>query len=121
MLRRLLFVFALVVLLVLSLQCSTDLPTSPTRGENEVWIENSRFVPQTLTVSKGTTVTWTNKDNIQNGHTVDAGSPMNPSDVINLHLGLTDEGDSRGFTFNATGTFPYYCLLHGETGTIVVQ
>jgi len=37
-------------------------------GANEVWIQNMAFNPSTLTVTAGTTVTWTNKDAI--GHTV---------------------------------------------------
>jgi plastocyanin len=117
--RRFSLVFILLILSLLSMQCASDLPTSPTRGDNEVWIEGSRFSPQTLTVSRGTTVIWTNKDDIRNGHTVDSGAEMNPTLIFNLTL--VEEGDSDTHRFNTAGTFNYYCALHGETGRIIVQ
>jgi plastocyanin len=110
----------LVILGITSLfawQCG-DNPFEPEMpGNNEVWIQNRQFVPKTLTVSKGTTVKWTNKDNVT--HTVDSGLPMNPTSDFNLKT--LDPGESDTFTFRKVGSFDYFCAIHGETGKIIVQ
>ncbi len=92
-------------------------PTSP--GPNQVWMQNSQFVPASLTVSTGTKVTWTNKDSY--AHTVTSGTPGNPT-------GLFDSGNisSDGifsYTFDSTGTYKYYCRIHPDImqGTITVK
>jgi plastocyanin len=40
---------------------STNSGGSP--GANEVWMQGIAFVPASKTISVGTTITWTNKDN----------------------------------------------------------
>jgi plastocyanin len=42
-------------------------PLARQANANAVSIENFTFMPQTLTVKAGTTVTWTNKDDIPHG------------------------------------------------------
>src|SRR5207253_4364449 len=39
-------------------------PATAASGGNTIAISNFTFVPATLTVAPGTTVTWTNKDNV---------------------------------------------------------
>lgn len=116
--RKLLLVIGLTALL--SWTC-TENPLEPDiRGPNEVWNQNSQFIPQTLTISTGTTVTWTNRDN--QIHTVDSGSEMNPTGLFNITLfERGKEDDSDTFAFSNAGTFNYYCGRHGETGTIIVN
>lgn len=98
-------------------QCS-DNPLEPEMpGNNEVWIQNRQFVPKTLTVSIGTTVKWTNKDN--ETHTVDSGVPGSPTTDFNLKT--LDPGESDVHTFAEAGSFDYYCTIHNETGRIIVQ
>ena len=83
-----------------------------------VTIVNYGFYPSTLTVSKGTTVTWVNMDFVQ--HTVTSGSEQAPT-------GLFDSGElghmqSFSYTFNAPGTYTYFCDVHPDmTGTIIVK
>ncbi len=110
--------FALIMMIgVFSWQCGNN-PFEPEMpGENEVWIQNRQFVPQTLTVSIGTTVRWTNKSN--ETHTVDSGLPMNPTSDFNLKT--LDPGESDVHTFTETGDFDYFCAIHGETGKIIVK
>ncbi len=82
-------------------------------GTNEVWMQNYAFVPSTITVSSGTTVTWTNKDGVD--HTV-------TSDT-----GLFDSGNITGnstfsHTFNTPGTYAYHCTIHTYmTGKVIVN
>ena len=77
-----------------------------------VRIDNFTFNPPTLTVPKGTTVTWLNADDIP--HKVAGSDRPWKSPVMD-----TDERFS--FTFDDPGTFAYFCSLHPHmTGTIVV-
>ena len=78
-----------------------------------VAIDNFTFNPQTLTVKAGTTVTWTNKDDIP--HAVAAVGKQFKSKVL-------DTDNSYSFTFTTPGTYTYFCSLHPHmTGTIVVE
>ena len=78
-----------------------------------VKIDNFVFGPQTLTVPVGTTVTWTNSDDIP--HTSVSTDGVFKSKVLD-----TDENFS--YTFTKAGTYPYYCTIHPKmTGKVVVQ
>ena len=79
----------------------------------DVKIDNFSFGPVTLTVAVGTTVTWTNRDDIP--HTVVSEDKVFKSKVLD-----TDEKFS--FTFSKPGTYPYFCSIHPKmTGKVVVQ
>jgi plastocyanin len=79
----------------------------------EVKIDNFSFGPQTLTVRVGTTVTWTNSDDIP--HTSVSTEGVFKSKVMD-----TDEKFS--YTFTRAGKYPYYCTIHPRmTGEVVVQ
>jgi plastocyanin len=79
----------------------------------EVKIDNFSFSPATLTVPVGTTVVWTNRDDIP--HTVVSDDKVFKSKVLD-----TDEKFS--FTFTKSGTFPYFCSIHPKmTAKVVVQ
>ena len=79
----------------------------------EVKIDNFSFGPATLTVPVGTSVTWTNRDDIP--HTVVSTDGVFKSKVLD-----TDEKFS--FTFSKAGTYPYFCSVHPKmTGKVVVQ
>ena len=79
----------------------------------DVKIDNFTFGPTELTVKAGTTVRWTNRDDIP--HTV-----VSPDKVFKSKVLDTDEQFS--FTFSTPGTFPYFCSIHPKmTGKVVVQ
>jgi plastocyanin len=79
----------------------------------EVKIDQFTFSPQQITVKAGTTVTWTNEDDIP--HTVAASSRLFRSKALDTH-------DKFSFTFTTTGTYEYFCSLHPHmTGTIAVE
>jgi plastocyanin len=78
-----------------------------------VQIDNFTFKSPLLTVKPGTTVTWTNGDDIP--HTVVAKDGGFKSKVL-------DTGDRFSFTFAKAGQFGYFCSLHPHmTGTIIVK
>jgi len=79
----------------------------------EVKIDNFSFGPGTLTVPVGTSVTWTNRDDIP--HTVVSTEGVFKSKVLD-----TDEKFS--FTFSKPGTYPYFCSIHPKmTGKVIVE
>jgi amicyanin len=78
-----------------------------------VTIDNFVFEPARVTVKAGTTVTWTNRDDIP--HTVAAKERQFKSKVM-------DTDESYSFTFSTPGEYTYFCSLHPHmTGTIVVE
>jgi plastocyanin len=78
-----------------------------------VQIDNFTFKAPVVTVKPGTTVTWTNRDDIP--HTVVSKDGVFKSKVL-------DTGDQFSFTFAKPGQFGYYCSLHPHMiGTIVVK
>jgi len=78
-----------------------------------VVIGNFTFKNPVVTVKPGTTVTWTNGDDIP--HTVVSKDGVFKSKVL-------DTGDRFSFTFAKTGQFGYFCSLHPHmTGTIIVK
>jgi plastocyanin len=85
----------------------------PSGSSADVKIDNFSFGPQTLTVSVGTTVVWTNRDDIP--HTV-----VSTDGVFKSKVRDTDEKFS--YTFTKAGTYPYFCSVHPKmTGKVVVQ
>jgi plastocyanin len=85
----------------------------PSAANVAVKIDNFVFGPQAITVPVGTTVTWTNSDDIP--HTAVSTDGVFKSKVMD-----TDEKFS--YTFTKTGTYPYYCSVHPKmTGQIVVK
>jgi len=85
----------------------------PSAANVAVKIDNFVFGPQAITVPVGTTVTWTNSDDIP--HTTVSTDGAFKSKVMD-----TDEKFS--FKFTKAGTYSYYCSVHPKmTGKIVVQ
>lgn len=82
-------------------------------ASNEVYLNNSKFDPTTLTVPVGTTVKWTNQESVT--HTV-------TSDTGLFASGNLTQDMTYSFTFTTAGTYPYHCVFHvGMKGNIVVQ
>lgn len=80
--------------------------TEVREGRVDVDIDNSVYVPATLTVKRGTTVTWTNRDTVPHDVTPEDSEPDVPrSDMLS-------QGQSYRRTFDTTGTFNYYCSIH---------
>ena len=81
----------------------------------EVKIDNFSFGPATLAVPVGTTVTWTNRDDIP--HTV-----VSTDDPKTFKSKVLDTDEKFSFTFSKAGDYPYFCSIHPKmTGKIVVR
>ena len=82
-------------------------------GGTRVVVDNFSFAPAIATVPVGTTVTWTNRDDVP--HNV-----VNPEQKFKSRVLDTDEAFSH--TFDVAGTFKYYCSIHPRmTGQVVVR
>jgi plastocyanin len=103
----------MIAMLLLAGSPSVKANDQPSTANAEVKIDNFSFGPQTLTVPVGTTVTWTNRDDIP--HTV-----VSTDGVFKSKVRDTDEKFS--YTFTKAGTYAYFCSVHPKmTGKIVVQ
>src|SRR5215468_3922838 len=76
---------------------------TPAPSAAAVKIDNFSFTPQTLTVKAGTSVTWTNADDIP--HTVVADDKSFKSKVL-------DTDEQFTYTFTKPGTYTYFCSIH---------
>jgi len=105
--------------MVVAISCSSYGTSSPAPNNipaNTVVMASTMFNPATLTVTKGTTVTWQNKDGFKHTSTSDSAGVWDTGDI--------QGGASTTTTFNTVGTFPYHCIYHvsmGMRGTIIVK
>jgi plastocyanin len=109
-------VVALAVSLGLLLACGLFLGRHGiAAGAATVAIDDFAFGPATITVKRGTTVTWTNKDD--EPHTV-----VSATDPKLWRSPPLDTDDHFSFSFNDPGTYKYFCSIHPRMqGTIVVE
>jgi plastocyanin len=77
---------------------------APVSGHS-VAIKNFAFSPASLTVSVGTTVTWTNQDG--DAHTVTSQGTGGPLASPSLTTGAR-----YSYTFTKAGTYAYLCTIH---------
>jgi plastocyanin len=89
-------------------------PVDPkSASETVVKIDNFSFSPATLTVPVGTTVRWTNADDIP--HTIVSEDKSFKSKAV-------DTDEQFTYTFTKPGTYSYFCGIHPKmTGKVVVQ
>jgi plastocyanin len=71
-----------------------------------------KFAPAAITVTAGSTVTWTNDDNFTHSVRIEGGTPM-----------VMKPGEKATFTFDKAGTFKYDCSFHPQDmkGEVVVS
>lgn len=83
-----------------------------------------QFDPADLTINAGDTVTWINTGGFHDTVSGANGVPGGVWDSKTQHGRVMFVGESFSFTFNAPGTFPYYCTPHwrlGMMGTVQVM
>ena len=68
---------------------------------HQVLIKDFKFRPDSITINKGDTITWTHPGPAS--HTVKFVDSESP---------ILKNGTSYSKTFNAAGTFPYECGIH---------
>lgn len=76
------------------------------------------YIPETITVEQGTTITWTNTDTVP--HTVTSGK--SPESDTAFDSEFLAPKKTWSFTFDKEGSFDYFCLFHPYmTGKVVVS
>jgi plastocyanin len=77
----------------------------------DVTIVSFAFNPDSINITPGTTVKWTNQAGIVHTSTSDGGV---------WNSGNLSDGDFFTFTFNTPGIFPYHCTPHPFMTAVVV-
>lgn len=99
---------------------ATVATSSSTNSVQIKMVENNgkySFDPATVTITKGTTVVWTNASDAPHTVTSDDGKfkSSDPSKLIT-------ESQAYSFVFNTAGTYVYHCSIHTYMkATIIVQ
>lgn len=84
---------------------------APPSAPKLVTLQNFEFQPRSLTINKGETVKWVNKDGVI--HTVTSDS---------FQSGVMEQNHFFTNTFTTAGTFPYVCKFHSDMkGSITVR
>lgn len=112
---RKLFLVLLMLTAVLLLGAScTKQPSVIDAGTANVKITANGFEPDSLVISRGSVVLWTNSD---------AQSHQIRSDVLpDFSSGVLEKGNKFAYTFTAPGDWEYYCNLNPELkGKITVK
>jgi plastocyanin len=87
---------------------SSELASPPKIADNQVQMFTYAFLPASMTVKAGTTITWINNDEAE--HTVATKDKM--LDSPHLKTINIKPGDSFSFTFDKAGTYEYFCAVH---------
>ena|ERR1035438_9349154 len=88
-------------------------PDEKPASEVAVKIDNFSFSPATVTIPAGTTIRWTNRDDIP--HSVTSDDKVFKSKTL-------DTDEQFTYTFTKPGTYNYFCSLHPKmTAKVVVQ
>ena len=93
----------------------TDVPLEAdmqTASAHEVLLDNFSFAPAVASVPVGTTITWTNRDDVP--HNVVSTEQIFKSPVL-------DTDEQFAHRFDTAGTYQYFCSIHPKmTGRVVV-
>ena len=84
-------------------------------------INNTQFyAPPEVQVAAGSSVKWTNDDNVI--HTVTQGKPSEGANSTGFNSGPIQPGGTFVHSFDESGTVDYYCTIHPHmTGKITVN
>jgi plastocyanin len=100
---------SIVMLGELGASISSAAETDPTK----IVVKDFMFMPTSLTVKAGSTVTWVNMD--EEPHTVVSNTQM-------FRSGALDTKETFSFKFTEPGTYHFTCSIHPRmVGTILVQ
>jgi plastocyanin len=119
--RSLVVIVALFALAAVAAACgssstpSTTTPTTPASVGGtaaSVSIQNFAFTPKTLTVSPGTTVTWTNNDSTPHNVMSTKSLSLNSPTTSVFASSTLSQGQTFSFTFSAKGVYFYECSIH---------
>ena len=110
--------YGVIMSVLVALGCKGDSANpaaAATVPPNRVVMGATSFNPSTITIQRGTTITWQNNDGAVHTST---------SDSLGWDTGNVPSGTSKVTTFSIPGTFRFHCTYHqamGMVGTVIVQ
>ena len=81
----------------------------------EIDIKLFQFEPSMIEIEAGTTIVWTNQDDIQ--HSVTSGTPDALTDRFDS--GFFYQGETYSRTFTESGEYQYFCRRHNSMRGVV--
>jgi plastocyanin len=100
-------------------QAFADATVENTAGSSTPGCEPECFIPSTVTIGVGETVTWDNTDTAAHTATSGEGASTGSDGVFDSSLIMA--GGSYSHTFDEAGTYPYFCMVHPwMVGTVIV-
>jgi plastocyanin len=87
-------------------------------GSTTVTMQNFAFSPASITVPKGTTVTWVNQDTSDHKIVNDAQGSIAQGALFTSNS--LPKGASYSFKFDNPGTYPYHCSIHPSMKATVI-
>ncbi len=84
-------------------------------------LADSTFAPKDIRISKGTTVVWTNSDDV--AHFVNTDSHPAHTYYKEQNSKEMQKGDTFSLAFNTPGAYPYHCSAHADSmsGNLIVE
>jgi len=113
--------FFILVMIIIFSSCTPQSPRPTTLPENTVFMVNDSFIPQTITVTPGTKITWVNMDTEVHSVTCQMSNEM---EGVFFDSGAIEPGWTYERTFVNTGQFHYRCKFQPMgrmTGVVIVQ
>ncbi|MGZ3919833.1 MAG: cupredoxin domain-containing protein [Bacteroidia bacterium] len=103
--KLLIKISAVVFLLVITLIISCKKQDNTPQGENEIWLLYKRYNPTVVSIKRGTTLTFINKDNANHSVTESTGK---------FASGKIKSSDKFEHTFNDSTSYTIYCNYHPD-------
>lgn len=101
--------------IAVAVACTAPPAGPPGDGEfTDVAIQNISFDPKEITVRRGETVRWTNREDAAIPHTVTAGTPGDEDAGEPFDSETLNPGESFTETFDQVGEFTYFCRIHSD-------
>lgn len=99
-------------------QAQVQPTTAPPAGDlgikKDIEISGFAFNPSTITIPRGTSITWTNKDGAEHTIVSDDGNEMSSDSIA--------QGETYAHTFSNPGTYSYHCGIHPSMkGKVIVE
>lgn len=92
------------------------------RGEVVIDMQELKFQPARIVVSKGTKVTWNNRE--VSVHFVNSDPHPSHNNLVGLNSFDLKEGEPYSYTFDQVGEWAYHCSAHvpqGMVGSVIVR
>jgi len=118
-LSSLFVLLSVVSMIAIAPSAFADVTVTNAPGSAQPGCEPDCFIPSTVTIEVGETVTWENNDTA--AHTASGG---NPTDGLTgpWDSSLIMAGGSFSYTADTAGTFDYFCMVHPwMEGTLIVE